>query len=145
MFAKKTLLVCFSVMIGGLSFQALHGQDAAAGDSVYTAEQAHRGEATYQKQCVSCHGAALDGNGPYPPLSGNDFLSKYEGQPVLSLYDMIQKLMPATSPGSLTRPEAADLVAYILSFDKFPAGKTEMPSDEESLKKITLPKAAPKS
>jgi len=58
---------------------------------------------------------------------------------------MIQKLMPATKPGSLTRPEAADLLAYILSFNKFPAGKTELPSDEDSLKKITLPKPAPKA
>jgi S-disulfanyl-L-cysteine oxidoreductase SoxD len=53
---------------------------------------------------------------------------------------MIQKLMPATAPGSLTRPQAADLLAYILSFNKFPAGKTDLPSDEDSLKKLTLPK-----
>jgi S-disulfanyl-L-cysteine oxidoreductase SoxD len=54
-------------------------------------------------------------------------------------------LMPADHPGSLTRPEAADLLAYILSFNKFPAGKTELPSDEDSLKKIMLPKPAPKA
>ncbi len=57
---------------------------------------------------------------------------------------MIQKLMPATAPGSLTRPQAADLLAYILSYNKFPAGKTELPSDEDSLKKLTVPKPAPK-
>ena len=146
MLVKKTVLVCFSLIIGGLSYQVMRAQDATAGDSVYTTEQAHRGEALYQKQCVSCHGAALDGNGPYPPLSGTDFLGKYEGQPALNLYDMIQKLMPATAPGSLTRPEAADLLAYILSFDKFPAGKTDLPSDEDSLKKLIIPKlAAPKA
>jgi hypothetical protein len=58
---------------------------------------------------------------------------------------MIQKLMPATNPGTLTRPEAADLLAYILSFNKFPAGKTDLPSDEDSLKKLVLPKPAPKA
>jgi mono/diheme cytochrome c family protein len=99
----------------------------------------------YQKQCTSCHGDALDGVGPYPPLSGGDFLSKYEGQPVLNVYNLIQKLMPATAPGSLTPPQAADLLAYILSFNKFPAGKTDLPSDEDSLKKLTLPKPAPKT
>jgi cytochrome c len=82
--------------------------------------------------------------GPYPPLSGDDFLSKYQGQPALNLYNMIQKLMPATAPGTLTRPQAADLLAYILSFNKFPAGKTEFPTDEDSLKKLILPKPAPK-
>ena len=143
MLAKKTVILCLGLMLGGISYQILHGQ--AAVDGVYSADQAHRGEAGYQKQCVSCHGAALDGVGPYPPLSGDDFLSKYQGQPALSLYDMIQKLMPADKPGSLTRPEAADLLAYILSFNKLPAGKTDLPSDEDSLKKLVLPKAAPKA
>jgi mono/diheme cytochrome c family protein len=148
--AKKTVLLSFSLMLSG--FSVLHGQSAssaaavpAAGDGLFTAEQAHRGETLYQKQCVACHGAALDGAGPYPPLSGDDFLGKYQGQPVQGVYDMIQKLMPATQPGTLTRPQAADLLAYILSFNKFPAGKTELPSDEDSLKKITLPKPAPKA
>jgi mono/diheme cytochrome c family protein len=135
--AKKTVILSFGLTLCAFSYQLVHGQaDAAAG--IYTADQAHRGEALYKAQCTSCHGDALDGTGPYPPLSGNDFLSKYEGQPAL-------KLMPATAPGSLTRPQAADLLAYILSYNKFPAGKTELPSDEDSLKKLTVPKPAPKA
>jgi len=143
--AKKTVILSFSLFLAGFSYHLLRGQSAPAADGIYSADQAHRGEALYQKQCVSCHGSDLDGAGPYPPLSGNDFLTKYEGQPTLNLYDMIQKLMPATSPGTLSRPEAADLLAYILSFNKFPAGKTDLPSDEDSLKKLVLPKPAPKA
>jgi S-disulfanyl-L-cysteine oxidoreductase SoxD len=145
--AKNNVLLCFTLMLSGFSYQALYGQaDAApAADGLYTADQAHRGETMYKAQCTSCHGDALDGVGPYPPLSGDDFLTKYEGQPALNVYNMIQKLMPATAPGSLTRPQAADLLAYILSFNKFPAGKTEFPIDEDSLKKLILPKPAPKS
>jgi S-disulfanyl-L-cysteine oxidoreductase SoxD len=142
---KKTVILSFSLFLAGFSYQLLHGQSAPAADGIYSADQAHRGEALYQKQCVSCHGSALDGAGPYPPLSGDDFLTKYEGQPALNLYDMIQKLMPATSPGTLSRPDAADLLSYILSFNKFPAGKTDLPSDEDSLKKLVLPKPAPKA
>ena len=142
MLAKNNVLLCFALVLSGVSGQALYGQ--AADDGLYTADQAHRGETTYKAQCTSCHGEALDGVGPYPPLSGNDFLTKYAGQPSLNLYNMIQKLMPATSPGTLTRPQAADLLAYILSFNKFPAGKTEFPTDEDAIKKLTLPKAAPK-
>lgn len=142
---KKIAIFSFCLSLGGASYHLLNGQAAAAGDAVYSADQAHRGEAVYQKQCVSCHGAALDGAGPYPPLSGDDFLGKYEGQPTVNLYDMVQKLMPATNPGSLSRTDAADLVAYILSFNKFPAGKTDLPSDEDSLKKLVLPKPAPKA
>jgi S-disulfanyl-L-cysteine oxidoreductase SoxD len=143
--AKKNFLLCLGLILGGSSYQALHAQAApTAADGLYTADQATRGEALFKKQCTSCHGGALDGVGPYPPLSGDEFLAKYEGQPATNLYDMIQKLMPATAPGSLTRPQAADLLAYILSFNKFPTGKTEFPNDEDSLKKLTLPKPAPK-
>lgn len=142
--AKKTVILSFGLFLAGFSYHLLRGQAAPAADGIYSADQAHRGEALYQKQCVSCHGSALDGAGPYPPLSGDDFLTKYEGQPALNLYDMIQKLMPATSPGTLSRPEAADLFAYILSFNKFPAGKADLPSDEDSLKKLVFPKPAPK-
>jgi S-disulfanyl-L-cysteine oxidoreductase SoxD len=141
-FAKKYFRPTLLGIMAALSYQPVHGQ---AADGLYTADQAHRGEAAYQKQCLSCHGAALDGVGPYPTLSGDDFLSKYQGQPLLNVYDMIQKLMPADHPGSLTRPQASDLLAYILSFDKFPAGKTELPNDEETLKKVQLPKPAPAS
>ena len=144
MLAKKTVILSLGIMLCTFSYQLVRGQSDAA-DGIYTADQAHRGEALYKAQCTSCHGDALDGTGPYPPLSGNDFLSKYEGQPALNVYDMIQKLMPATAPGSLTRPQAADLLAYILSYNKFPSGKTELPSDEDSLKKLTVPKPAPKA
>ena len=143
MLAKNNVLLCFALILSGFSCHALYGQaDAApAADGLYTADQAHRGEAMYKAQCTSCHGDALDGVGPYPPLSGDDFLSKYEGQPALNLYNMIQKLMPATAPGTLTRPQAADLLAYILSFNKFPAGKTEFPSDEDSSEETDPPQA----
>jgi mono/diheme cytochrome c family protein len=144
--AKKSVTICLALTLAASCGQALYAQaDAAPGDGLYTADQAHRGETAYKAQCTSCHGDALDGVGPYPPLSGDDFLSKYQGQPALNLYNMIQKLMPATAPGTLTRPQAADLLAYILSFNKFPAGKTDFPADEDALKKLILPKPAPKT
>ncbi len=146
MLAKRTLLLGLGLMLSGLSYPLLHGQaSTASSDGVFTAEQAHHGEALYQAKCVSCHGAALDGTGPYPALSDSEFLSMYQGQPALGLYNMIQKLMPADQPGSLSRTDAADLAAYILSFNQFPAGKTPLPSDESALKTLILPKPAPKS
>ena len=146
MFLKNTVILCSGLILGGLSYSPLYGQAAPSPvDGIYSTDQAHRGEALYQKQCVGCHGAALDGAGPYPPLSGDEFLGKYAGQPATGLYDMIQKMMPLTAPGSLTRPQAGDALAYILSFNKFPAGKTDLPTDEESLKTLQIPKAPPKS
>jgi mono/diheme cytochrome c family protein len=144
--AKKIFIPCLGLIVASLSYNAVRGQaDAAPGEGVYTSDQAQRGGTAYQKQCASCHGSELDGVGPYPPLSEGEFLSKYEGQPMLVLFDKIHTTMPADHPGSLTRPETADVLSFILSFNKFPTGKTELPSDEESLKKLDLQKPAPKS
>jgi hypothetical protein len=40
----------------------------------------------------------------------------------------------------MTRPETADIVAYILSENMYPVGNAEFPSDEDSLNKLPLPK-----
>jgi S-disulfanyl-L-cysteine oxidoreductase SoxD len=145
-FEKRIFTFCFVFILGGFSSSALRGQaDSAPGDGLYTVGQAQRGGTAYQKQCAVCHGSELDGVGPYPPLSEGEFLSKYEDQPVFVLFDKINTTMPADHPGLLTRPQTADILSFILSFNKFPAGKTELPSDEESLKKLPLQKPAPKS
>jgi mono/diheme cytochrome c family protein len=100
-------------------------QSRTAGVGVYTTAQAKRGEAVYQKRCVSCHGAALEGNAG-PPLAGQDFLAVWNNQPVSDLFDKIHNTMPLDNPGTLTSPEAADVVAYILQTNKLPAGTAEL-------------------
>jgi len=112
----------------------------APGTGLYTADQAKRGAAEYQKQCASCHGDDLGGIDQSPPLNGDEFLSKYEGESIQVLFDKINKTMPATHPGLLTRPQTADVLAYVPSSNKYTAGSTELPSDEASLKKIQLQK-----
>jgi len=39
-------------------------------------------------------------------------------------------------PGTLSRQQNADIVAYLLSFNQFPAGKTELAKDTDILKQI---------
>jgi hypothetical protein len=46
--------------------------------------------------------------------------------------------MPADKPGSLSRPQNADLLAYIFQVNQYPAGKSDLPSDAEGLKKIRI-------
>jgi hypothetical protein len=50
--------------------------------------------------------------------------------------------MPQSSPGSLTPAQTADLLAYMLSVSKYPAGDTELPADRDKLKTIQIPKPA---
>ena len=50
----------------------------------------------------------------------------------------VQTTMPLTAPGSLTPQQTADVIAYVLSFNKFPAGATELGSDVTTLKAVPL-------
>jgi len=52
------------------------------------------------------------------------------------LSERIRRTMPQTSPGKLTRQQNADILAYMLSFNKFPAGKTELYRQAEMLREI---------
>jgi len=44
--------------------------------------------------------------------------------------------MPQGTPGKLSKQQDADVLAYLLSFNKFPAGKTELSRQTEFLKEI---------
>ncbi len=46
--------------------------------------------------------------------------------------------MPATAPGSLSPEQTADVIAYLLSVGKYPAGAADLPAKAEALKTITL-------
>jgi len=105
-------------------------------DGVYTEEQAKRGETVYGKECASCHGEALTGGESAPPLTGGAFQANWNGLTLGDLFDRIRKTMPQTKPGSLTRQQDADVLAFMLSINKFPAGKTELYRQSEMLKEI---------
>jgi hypothetical protein len=42
------------------------------------------------------------------------------------LFDRIKTTMPGDAPGSLTGEQCADILAFLLSKDGFPAGQTEL-------------------
>jgi S-disulfanyl-L-cysteine oxidoreductase SoxD len=106
-------------------------------DGVYSEAQARRGQASYKKSCESCHGEDLMGSRPVtPPLAGPDFMMNWTGQTVDDLFERIQTSMPADSPGNLSRPENADILAYILQVNKLPVGKVELPIEADALKQI---------
>ena len=92
---------------------------------VYSAGQAARGQQLYKAQCAACHGNALEGT-VGAPLAGDSFLSNWSARSLANLVDKIQKTMPFEQPGTLTRPQATDLTAYILEAGKFPAGAAEL-------------------
>ena len=114
-------------------------------DGVYTEEQATRGEEIYRKECASCHGDSLVGGGGAAPLTGGAFLSNWNGLTLGDLFERIRKTMPQGALGKLTKQQDADVLAYLLRFNKFPAGKTELQKQVEFLKEIRFETTKPES
>jgi mono/diheme cytochrome c family protein len=124
---------------GGLLGSVLRAQgptSVAAG--VYTAEQAKRGQTAYNDSCAKCHLDDLSGGATSPPLQGMEFLSNWKGKTLGALFDEVRMTMPFDSPGSLTAAQYADVVAYVLSVNKFPAGQMEMDKDPAPLQQIKI-------
>lgn len=121
----------------GTSWTVIAQTGTTAASGVYTDAQAARGQAIYDAQCRACHGATL-GGGLAPPLAGADFLRVWDRLPLADLVDKIQNTMPATSPGTLSRAQATDVVAYLFKANAFPAGRAELSSDAAALRQIAL-------
>ena len=107
-------------------------------DGVYTADQSKRGGAVYAKECASCHGAELTGGESAPPLTGGAFLSNWNGLTVGDLFERIRQSMPLDDPGRLSRQQDADVLAFILNANEYPAGKAELDKQTEVLKLIKI-------
>jgi mono/diheme cytochrome c family protein len=125
-------VVALSVLMGG--------QEATrtVWDGVYTQEQADRGRPLYNQHCASCHSDTLMGGEMSPPLVGGEFMSNWNGLTLGDLFERIRTTMPQDKAGKLTREVNADITAYILNVNKFPAGKAEMPHAAEFLKGIRI-------
>ena len=95
-------------------------------DGVYTASQAERGKSVYAAQCANCHGATLTGGHETPALTGETFLAHWRAKPVDALLENVRVTMPADRPGSLSREKNAEVVAYVLSVNRLPAGAREL-------------------
>jgi S-disulfanyl-L-cysteine oxidoreductase SoxD len=120
----------------GLGQKASGPIPAASG--VYTTSQAQRGKAIYEAKCGMCHGKALEGVGPNPPLAGEVFLRNWANRSVEDLFAKTITMMPAMQPGTLTPAETAQILAYVLSVNRFPEGKTDLPPDSIKLHSIVM-------
>ncbi len=111
---------------------------ATVASGVYTADQAKRGQAVYLDACSKCHLDDLSGGSSSPPLVGDDFLAGWKNKSVGVLFDEVRMTMPFDDPGKLTPEQNADVIAYILSANKFPAGATELAHESAPLNQIQI-------
>lgn len=118
-------------------------QDPAEGgtttlDGVFTAEQAERADAVYQRDCAVCHGADLGGSGMAPPLAGIAFMFYWQDKPLSELFTYTRDNMPFGNGGSLPAQTYADIVALIMSANGFPAGEAELVADVDALAQVKI-------
>ena len=112
-------------------------------DGVYTKAQAARGKTVYGTTCARCHGETLLGGDEARPLAGEAFVDRWNRKALWLLFDVTRRTMPDDGPAVLTRAETADVVAYLLSSNAFPAGAAELASDDAVLKDILITKTRP--
>jgi quinoprotein glucose dehydrogenase len=127
----------------GLAGIGISQSQRSVWDGVYTAEQAKRGQARYTELCASCHGDTLGGGESAPPLAGGEFMANWNTLTVGDLFDRTRSSMPQNKPGSLSREANAEIMAYLLSANQFPAGKEALPQNSEVLKEIRIEAVKP--
>jgi hypothetical protein len=87
----------------------------------------------------------LEGGESAPPLAGGAFLANWNTLSVGDLFDRTRSTMPQNKPGSLNREANAEIIAYILSANQFPAGKAALPQASEVLREIRIEAIKPES
>ena len=134
----RSLLFVGVAAFGAVVFQTSIGAQAPASvlAGIYTSAQAERGAKVFSENCAPCHGDKLEGADPIPPLAGADFVSHWKN--VGEIFDKISNTMPQMAPASLKPEEYADVLAFVLSQNKFPAGATELAPKMDALTAIKV-------
>ena len=138
---KKTHALAIVAISAGLAMFGTadaFAQEMATSDGVYTAEQADRGKEAYDYDCAACHLDDLLGDGFAPPLIGEPFTFRWSDLSVNDIYQTLYATMPQGAPASLTPQGYVDIVAYMLQRNEYPAGDTELPTDEDAMKDIVV-------
>ena len=132
-----------SVIANAAQAQASAGTRSVL-DGVYTEDQAKRGQARYRR-CILCHLDDLQGDPAKQasPIAGEAFLEKWIGHTLKELFEKTSTTMPQDSPGSLSPPEYADVLSYMLQVNKFPSGKEELSAQSAQLDRILIEKPRP--
>ncbi|MBL6905985.1 MAG: c-type cytochrome, partial [Pseudomonadales bacterium] len=126
-------------MLASLSISSLAFAADAPASSTFTALQFERGEALYEQQCATCHGAELD-SAAAPELIGVTFRKSWSrlGANVGELFNRISTTMPPSDPGSLSESQSLDVLAYVLGRNNVLEGTEALKNDYNYLSAIPL-------
>lgn len=127
---KNIVIVSLLSVFVAATAAAQSAKPATAG--IYTAAQAERGAATFKSSCTACHEASR--------FTGEEFLAGWTGKSLHELFQHMSTTMPEDNPGSLKPQQYADVVAYFLKLNDYPAGKAELAVAGDGLQPIMFDK-----
>ena len=124
--------------LGATSYEAVAQITRSVWEGIYTEEQARRGRRAFRRECTECHGEDLRGGEAAPGLMGREFVSFWSDTSVGELFELTRETMPEESPGELSDQIYADILAYLLQANKFPAGDGQLEPAVERLLRIGI-------
>ena len=132
--------LCVALVLAATTYEAevVAQITASVWDGIYTEEQAKRGRRAFQRDCTECHGEDLRGGEAAPGLMGREFIGFWSDSSVGELFQLTRETMPEESPGGLSDKTYADILAYMLQANKFPAGDSELETAVERLLRIGI-------
>ena len=78
-----------------------------------------------------------------PSLTGGEFTANWNDLSLGDLYERFRVSMPQNAPGSLSRQQNSDILAFVLRKMNMPSGTTEISTQTEVLKEIKFLAAKP--
>lgn len=132
------LAVTVTSLLAGLAAPCAAQESRTVWEGVYTEAQATRGEQVYQDECTFCHLDDLMGDAFATPLIEDAFTFRWDGSTVGDLMTVIQVTMPADRPATLSNEAVADVIAFLLKMNEYPAGEQELAADQAALETIAI-------
>ena len=137
-----------SLWFAGVTLLTVGGALAQDKKSVWAgvddAKQAARGAELYIRACAACHGHDLEGVEQAPPLAGGAFAQRWDGSALKKLFERMEEMPPDDPNKRLSDQQNVELLAFLLSANKIPAGTAALDADRNGLAQITVHATKPK-
>lgn len=122
-----TLAILMTMLLG-----CAPDSDDIPGGGYYSSNQAARGQVKFGSACSHCH--SID------EFSGPLFEQRWAEWSVYDLYTSIRQTMPEDDPGALPPQAYVDIVSYLMAANLYPAGSSELQSNDRRMREIRLEK-----
>ncbi|NNC63628.1 MAG: hypothetical protein HKN84_02485, partial [Gammaproteobacteria bacterium] len=96
----------------------------------FTAGQASRGERRFNQLCADCHRTVE---------ITRSWFSGAVHSTAGDLFTVMSMTMPDSNPGGLSLDQYADILAFLLRLNNYPAGEEELPADPAMLANVPIP------